>query len=247
MYKVIKVVVLAVLGLLATSNVFAENKSVTVTGKATLKVIPDVAYVTLYVRASGLLMADAAKKADQKVEEIKSITQTKFKDIQVIEVSDTSVGEAERESWNPDRKEDIPRPEIIRRIRFTINPDQTKAYELVDVAMRAGALIQVPSSTRYMEDIRSIVIYGLLKSTEIEAKVREAAMEDARQEALKWAKITGNKLGDVLKIECPGSSQNGFPIRVMGRESDYPTALISMNSNEITASNSICVTFEMKY
>lgn len=246
MYKVIKIVVLAVLGLLATSNVFAENKIVTVTGKATLKTIPDVAYVTLYVRATGLLMADAAKKADQKVEEIKSVTQAKFKDIQAIEVSDTSVGEAERENWSPDRKEDIPRPEITRRIRFTINPDQTKAYELVDVAMRVGALIQIPSSTRYMEDIRSIVIYGLLKSADIEAKVREAAMEDARQEALKWAKITGSKLGDVLKIECPGSGQSGFPIRFMGRESDYSTALISMSPNEIVVSNSICVTFEMK-
>ena len=48
----------------------AEEKNVTVTLKVERKVKPDAAFVTLYVKADALTMVDAAKEADQKVEEV---------------------------------------------------------------------------------------------------------------------------------------------------------------------------------
>lgn len=232
--------------LIMTGTIFADDNTVTVTGKAVLKHKPDVAYVTLYIKADGILMTDAAKKADQKVEEVKKAIQEKFKDIQSFEVSDVVVGEAQREYWGPDRKEDVPRPEIARRLRIATAPNPTQVYELIDTAIRAGALMQIPSSVRYSDDMRSVVVYGLVKSPELESQTREAAMADAKQRAQKLAALAGKKIGDVVNIGCSGSYPEGFPIRVMGREADFPTEHLATNPNEITISHTISVTFELK-
>jgi len=246
MKAIIRSVGAAVVGLCVAGSVVADDNTVTVTGKAELKQKPDVAYVTLYVKGDGILMVDAAKKADQKVEEIKKAVQDKFKGIQAIEVSDVAVGEAQRESWGPDRQDVTRRPEISRRLRITTAPNPAQVYDLVDTAIRAGALMQIPSNVRYSDDVRSVVVYGLLKSPQVEAQARESAMADARKEAQTLAGLAGKKLGAVVTIGCGGSFSAGFPIRVMGRETDYPTSYVGQNPNEITVSYTLSATFDLK-
>jgi uncharacterized protein YggE len=232
--------------LLSCPNLFAEENTVTVTGKAKIKHKPDVAFVTLYIKADGILMSDAVKKADQKVEDVKEAIQDKFKNIKSFEVYDVSIGEAQREYFVPDRKEETSHPEIVRRIRIMIDPNPAQSYELIDIAIRAGALMEIPSRTRYSEDVRSNVVYGLLKSIDIEKKVSEAALADAKQKAQKLAALAGKKIGDVINIGCSGSCSYDFPIRIMGLEPDFPTEYIGMNSEEISISQSISVTYELK-
>ncbi|HNR94416.1 MAG TPA: SIMPL domain-containing protein [Kiritimatiellia bacterium] len=236
----------AAVGLCMITGTLADDNTVTVTGKAEIKKKPDVAYVTLYVKGEGILMVDAAKKADQKVEEIKMALQEQIKGILAVEVSDVAVGEAQREYWGPDRKEESPRPEITRRLRITISPDPVHVYELVDVAIRAGALMQIPSTVHYSGDVRSVVVYGLLDSSGVEAEARDAAMADARKEAQSLAALAGKSLGDVVKVGCGGTFPSGFPVHVMGRQADYPTAYVGQNPSEIAVNYSLSVSFDMR-
>jgi uncharacterized protein YggE len=234
------------LGLFLSCNSYAADNTVTVIGKAERKFKPDIAFVTLYIKADGILMTDAAKNADQKIDEVRKAIQEKFKSIKSFDVSDVSVGEAQRGYWGPDKKEERPHPEISRRIRITIEPNPIQAYELIDTAIRAGALMDIPSSTRYQGDVRSIVMYGLLKTKEIEIEVREAALANAKQEAQKLATLAGKKLGDVSTIGCSGSCSYDFPMRIMGFESDFPNEYITTNSKEINVRHNISVTYELK-
>lgn len=246
MKKFIFYLLIAIITLLLPCTLFAGENGVTVTGKAKIKHKPDVAFVTLYIKADGILLSDAVKKADRKVEDVKNAIQDKSKNMKSFEVYDVSIGEAQREYFVSDRKEDTPHPEIVRRIRIMIDPNPAPAYELIDIAIRAGALMEIPSRTRYSEDVRSNVVYGLLKSIDVEEKVREAALADAKQKAQKLAALSGKKIGDIINIGCAGSCSYDFPIRIMGLEPDFPTEYIGMNSEEISISQSISVTYELK-
>jgi hypothetical protein len=227
----------------------ADDNRVGVTGKGEIKARPDVAYVTVYVKAEGAAMADAGKEADQKVDEVKTAIQKAHKEIQSIEVSEVTVGEAQRQVWTPTtagEREDSPHPEITRRIRIATVPKPAKIYELIDTALAAGALMQVPSSIHYPDDSRNIVVYGLLKPEPLEAKAREAAMADARKEAQSLAALAGKKVGGVVNIGRQESYSPSYVVRMMGRESDAPTRYSSLNAKEVTVTCGLSVTFELK-
>ncbi len=87
--------------------------------------------------------------------------------------------------------------------------------EVVDIAIRTGALMQVPSSMRYSEDIRSVVIYGLIKSAEFEEQVRQKAMANAKEKAQKLAVLAGKSIGEVVRIGCSGTESWGIPMRII--------------------------------
>jgi uncharacterized protein YggE len=234
------------LGLCMAGIAWADHESVSVTGKGEIKQKPDVAYVTVYIKGEGATMVDAAKEADQKVEEIKTAVQKKHKEIQSIEVSDVTVGEAQRQVWTPDQKEEPPHPEITRRIRFATAPDPAKAYELIDTAVGAGALMQIASSVHYSDDTRSIVVYALLNPASLEAKARKDAMAGARQEADSLAALVGKKIGGVLKIGHQDADFFSHAVRIMGRDPDLPTRYFSLNAKEVTVTCALSVTFELK-
>lgn len=233
--------------MLALSSYAADREhTVSVTGKSELKVKPDAAYITLYARADGILIIDAVKKADQLVSEITAAIKTETNTVKGVTVVDVSLGEKKSEVWRSDQKEEAPRPEVVRRIRIACKPDPVGIYEVIDKGLRAGALMQIPSSIRYSEDIRSVVVYGLEQSSEILERVRKSAMDDAKSEADKSAKLAGKKVGDVVIIGCSGSTYCGMPMRVMGMQADFPTEHIGTNPEEITISHTVAVTYELK-
>jgi hypothetical protein len=235
----------AVLLLLCLAGIArADDNSVAVAGRGEVKAKPDVAYVSVYVKAEGAAMVDAAKEADQKVEELKTALK-KHKEIQSIEVFDVTIGEAQRQVWTPDQKEEPPHPEINRRIRIATAPEPAKVYELIDTALAAGAVMQMSSSVHYSDDTRSIVVYGLLKARPLEAKAREAAMAEARSEAESLAALAGKKLGGVLRIGHQEPYMN-YASPFPGRESNLPTRYTSVNPKEVVVTCGLSVTFELK-
>ena len=241
-------VMTVVLGsMLAFSSYAADREhTVSVTGKAEVKVKPDAAYITLYARADGILMVDAVKKADQLTSEITAAIKSETNTVKGVTVVDISLGEKKNEVWRSDQKEEAPRPEVARRIQIACKPDSAGIYEVIDKGLRAGALMQVPSSIRYSEDIRSVVVYGLEQSSEVLERARKLAMDNARSEADKSAKLAGKKVGEVVTIGCSGSTHWNMPMRVMGMQADFPTEHIGTNPKEITISHIVAVTYELK-
>ncbi len=238
--------IVALGSMLALSGYAADQEhTVSVTGKAEAKVKPDVAYITLYARAEGILMVDAVKKADKLVSEITAAIKTETNAVKSVAVVDVSLGEKKSEVWRSDQKEESPRPEVVRRIRITCSPSPAGIYESIDNGIRAGAVMQIPSSIQYSEDIRSVVVYGIEESAEVLARVRKAAMDDAKSEADKTASLAGKKAGGVVTIGCSGSAHWGGPMRVMGMQADLPTEYIGTNPEEITISRTVAVTYQL--
>ena len=232
--------------LFACGPAVSGDNTITVAGKAELKHKPDVAYVTLYVKADGILMIDAAKEADRKVGEIRSAMEEKFKDIQSFDIVEVAVGEKGRDYFGPDRADETPRPEITRRLRIALPPDRKQVYEIIDIAIRAGALMDSPSSIQYPGDDDGVVVYGLVKSSELEEKARQAAMADAKEQARKTAALADKTIGDVVKIECASFAAWNIPMRFMGEATDFPTEHIGTNPDEVTISHAMSVTFELQ-
>lgn len=231
----------------ALSCVAAEREhTISVVGNAEETVKPDVAYVTLYAQADGILMVDAVKKVETLIGEITSAINTQTNTVKDITIVDVALGEKRQRHWGPDQKDEAPRPQVARRIRVSCEPEPAGIYEVIDRAIRAGALMQIPSTTSYSDDIRSVVVYGLENSAGVLDRVRRSAMEDAKAEAKDLADLAGKTVGDVVTIGCSGSSHFSFPVRVMGRTADYPTEHVGTNPEAITLSHRFSVTFELK-
>jgi len=237
----------AIASMVALSS-YAEDRqhSISVAGKADEKVKPDVAYVTVYAQADGILMVDAVKNSDKLVQEITSAVKSETNVVRSIGVVDVALGEKTTEYWQSDQKRESPRPQVVRRIRIACEPKPALLYEVIDKALRAGALMQVPSRTTYSDDIRSVVIYGLEQSADVVERVRKAAMTDAKADAEKLAKLAGKKVGDIVSIGCSGSTRWDMPMRVMGMQAQFPTEHIGTDPDEITISHTVSVTFGLK-
>lgn len=232
---------------LSLSTYAAEREhTISVTGKAEETVKPDVAYVTVYGQADGILMVDAVKKTDKLIDEITTAVNTESNTIRSITVTDVALGEKKTEYWRPDQKQESPRPQVSRRILITCEPNPEGIYEVIDKAIRAGALMQIPSRTSYSDDIRSVVVYGVEQSAEVIERVRKSAMANAKAEAEKTAKLAGKAVGEVVTIGCSQSSYFNFPMRVMGRKANFPTEYIGTNPKKITLSYAVSVSFELK-
>ena len=246
MKTIIKTAAVVLFGLCLAQIALAEADSVSVVGKAQLKQKPDVAFVTFYVKGTGDTMVNAAKEADEKVDEVKNGLLKKYKKFRAIEVSDAAVGEAQRNSTAPRRrtKARIQRLPIDCTSRPIPIP---RLYRMIDAAVNAGAVMQMPSTVRYPDDIRSIVVYGLLKSAPFEALARQSAMADARKQAEALAAVAGKHVGEVIRIGGEGSAlPQRLSLRIMGAESDFPTPYYSQNPNEVVVSYTLSVTFELK-
>ena len=223
-----------------------REHTISVTGKAEKIVKPDVAYVTVYGQADGILMVDAVKKADKLIKGIIAAINTESNTVKSITVEDVALGEKKTEYWRSDQKQELPRPQVARRILVTCKPKPEGIYQVIDKAIRAGALMQIPSRTCYSDDIRSVVVYGLEKNTEVIDRVRKSAMDNARVKAEKLAKLANKSVGDVVTIGCSHFSNFNFQMRVMGSKANFPTEYIGINPKEITISYMISVSFELK-
>jgi len=223
-----------------------SDQTVSVTGNAEERVKPDVAYVTVYAQADGILMADAVKKVGKLVGEITLAVNAQSNTVRDIKVIDVALGEKRTRYYSSDQVQKAPSPQVTRRIRVRCQPEPEGIYEVIDLAIRAGAVMQTPSSTSYSDDIRSVVVYGLEQSSEVLDRVRQSAMSNAKAEAKKSASLAGRSIGKVVKIGCSGSSRFNYPMRVMGRKADFPTETLGTNPDEITISHAISVTFELK-
>ena len=224
----------------------AAEETVSVSGSAEVKVKPDVAYVTLYAQADGILMTDAVEKADKLINEITSAIKSQTDIIKDIAVTDLGLGEERQQYYSSSQREMAPRPQVTRRIRISCKPIPESLYKIVDEGIRAGAVMQIPSNTSYSNDIRSVVIYGLEHSTEATEQARADAMKDAKAEAKKLADLAGKKVGGVVSIGMTRSSQYNLNMIVMGRRADFPSEYVGTNSGEIIISESVIVTFELK-
>lgn len=229
-------------GMVSAAQQFEKN-TITVTGKARVNRKPDICYITLYVKGDGILLVDAVKKADRIVAEIEKAIKEKHKEAKKIEVTEFGLGEKQRRYWSSEQKDEPPRPEAIKRIRIEIPPTPSVAHEVVDTAIRSGAIMKTPSDVHYPGRIESVVVYGLLNASALEDEARKKATEDAMKKAKGTAALVQKKIGKVVSIGCSGS----WPQRVFysPERQDFPIKHIGIDPEKIVVSHSITITFEL--
>jgi len=211
-------------------------------GKVTAK--PDVAYVTLSVKADGILMADTAQKVKQKLDEIEKAIKAKKDGIKEIVTSDVAIGQKDS-AWSSDEK-DVARPQIVKQMRVTIAPDPQIAHDIVDAAIRAGASMDVSDSYSYSRYLDNVIVYGLIKSEEAEAQAQAKALEDARAKAAKLAALAGKTLGGVTSIGCDSSSSWSYQLSNMMRGGmEFPTTNLGLDPSKIDITHTMSVSFEL--
>ncbi len=222
-----------------------EN-SVKVTGWAELKTKPDIAYITVYAQADGVLMVDAAQKANKLVEDIVTAVKKESNVIKKITVQDVALGQTKTEYWRSNQQKEIPRPQVTKRIRIQCIPNPAEIYQIIDRAIRADAVMQVSPRFQFSNDTQSIVVYGLVDSKEIVERVRKLAINDAKTKAGEISKLAGKLIGDVVGMGCSSVSSWKESMRYMGKLVDFPTEYIGSNPEEITVTYSISVSYRLK-
>jgi uncharacterized protein YggE len=222
-----------------------EENTISTTGTADIERKPDISYVTLYVKGDGILMADAIKRAREKSEAIQKAIKENHKGIKEVEITDIEIGEKGSRYWSSEKEDEPPRPQVTKRMRITIPPDQILAHQIIDTAIREGAVMQIPSSTHYSGELHSIVIYGLLDASAAEDEAKKKAFEDAKTKAQEMAALASKKIGDVVSISCGRSITFPGRMYISGRQADFPTEYVGIDPNKIDISYSLSVTFQL--
>jgi len=245
MYKIVTITFLFIFISIAPLFATECDNSIKVTGRAELKAKPDIAYVTLYAKADGILMVDAVRNTNELVEKITDAIKQQDSIIKKIVINDISLGQTKVEYWRSSQQQETPRPQVIKKIRIHCKPNSQEIYHLIDKAIRAGAVMQVPSTAHYANGVQSIVAYGLENYEEIILHAKEMAITDARAKAEKVAKLAKISLGNIVGIGCSSTSSFRDSMRFMGNLEYFPTEYIGVNEKEIIVSSKISVSYEI--
>ncbi|OGW24391.1 MAG: hypothetical protein A2X59_09190 [Nitrospirae bacterium GWC2_42_7] len=223
----------------------ADVNTLTVSGAGKIERKPDIAFVTVYVIGDGILMTDTAKRAKEKADSIEKALRTNHKNIKTINVTDIQIGEKRNEMWGPEMKKDPARPEMTKRIRITIAPDMDLALNIIDTAIREGAVMKAPSNVQFGGEVDTVIVFGLTESDSLADEVRKKAFEDAKVKAEKVSTLTGRKLGRISSVGCSGGDVEQ-QIYTFGRKENYPTKYISVDPSHVEVTASVSVTFELQ-
>ena len=234
--------VLAVAMQVACGAQEAKN-GVTVTGCGKVEAKPDVAYITLYVRADGILMTDAAEKAKQAAAQVVKAINEKHKDIEAVAIQDVQVGQKNADYWSSERKEEV-RPEIVKRLRITLPPRPALGFEVIDTALRAGAVLQGSSSAPSMQDCVGVLVYGLRAASAQEDEARQLAVKDAKSNADKTAALVGKSVGDVIAVQSMSDMFGGTMFRYGSSQPDLPAKYFGLDPDKVEVNVSLCVSYE---
>lgn len=238
---------IAVCFVLFSSYANAEcSNALQVRGEAKKVVKPDIAYVTLYAQADGILMEDAVKKADKLVADITAAVKEQTTIIRKIDIEDFSLGETQSEMWRPNHSQEPPRPQVTKKIRLSCDPVPDKIYQIIDLAIRAGAVMHVASSIRYGDNSPSVVAYGAENVQDVLVQLEKAAIVDARSKADNLAHLAGKQVDDVVGMGCSNIGSFEQSMRIMGQLPDFPTKYLGINPKEIEIVYTISMSYSLK-
>jgi uncharacterized protein YggE len=196
----------------------------------------DTAFVDLYVRADGMLLADALAEARQKTEKIVEAVQ-KSGEVISVTVTDIQVGSARPLGFN-----NSPKPEVLRNILVTIPPSPEMAVKIFDTGVRLGASLQAPM----FGETATGVLFGLMKADPTEEAATKNAIEEAKRRAELTASLMGKRIGAISKVTH--TPPFGVPEGIgPGRRpsSRFPTRFVSPSPDRVKVSISLTIEFEL--
>lgn len=173
---------------------------VNATGDIVLTRKPDVAYISLYVRADGVLLEDAMREALAKVAQVHhALSGTFGEEIRDIQVRDLHLGDGKLALGMIREKSAPPRPEVVKGVLVVIPPKPELAIKIVDSACRMGCLMTNPGGTP-MQGHSNVILYGLADPDAAEEEATALAIADAKGKASRIARSLQKKIGEIRHV-----------------------------------------------
>jgi uncharacterized protein YggE len=219
---------------------------ITVTGDVVITRKPDVAYVTLYVRADGILLEDAIREAASKAEQVLgALRDTYGADIKDIQIKDVHAGEGKPAMGLMRDKSNPSRPELVKGLLVVLPAKQDLAVKIVDAACRMGCLMTNPVGTPGLVGPQSVILYGLAEPEEAEQEATALAVAEAKDKASRISKMLEKRLGTVRHISAmvfhsPEDFMRRRRTPLLGRES-----YLSASVEQVEVPGKVTVGFEL--
>lgn len=232
-----KVLALSVLLGLGTASVQASElpngPHVVTSGTASVSAVPDMATLAIEVNVSAKDAASAKKQADERVAEYLAFLQkngVEKKDINAANLSTQPEYE-----YLKDGKTQLKGYRAVRQVEVTLR-QLDKMSDLLDGALKAG-----------LNEIRSVSL-GVAQPDEFKNKARQAAIDDAINQAQELAQGFHSKLGPVYSVRYHVSNYQPAPmVRMMKADAAAPvSAQDTYDRQTIQFDDQVDVVFELE-
>jgi uncharacterized protein YggE len=222
-----------------------QTPVISVTGEAVVTRKADLAYVTLFITADGILLEDAVKESTRKVEQALQTLRDTYRDIRDIQIKDMSVGESKPALGFARDKTYPPRPEVVKGVLVTILPDPELAVKIVDTASRIGCTLGGPTAVLGGQHPQHAILYGIAEPAEAQQEATARAIAEAKEKASRLARMVEKRIGSIRSV---GSTELMMPEDMMMSRKN-PILLraryLSSSPDAVEISAKVHVTFEL--
>jgi uncharacterized protein len=236
--KIVELVLLvSIFGILVWSTFIDSSSSstqrtITVSGEATIESEPDQYVFMPYYESSGTDQVAVQEELNKKATEVTN----RLKELGVEE-KDIKLQSSAYENWFPDESGSATTTVSIE-VKVS---DKELSQKVQDYLITTGAKGQISPQTNFSES----------KKKELEAQAKEKASAEARSKAEAQAAIFDAKVGDVIKIEQGSNYDIGYPMPVSLesgsaeiRDSTVSSLPVLPGQNSYSAS--VSVTYELQ-
>jgi uncharacterized protein YggE len=221
-----------------------QTPTISATGDVVLVRKPDLAFITLFIRAEGILLEDAVRESTHKVDQVNQTLRDTYREIREIQIKDLYVGEG-RPALGLARA-NPPRPEVVKSLLVTIPPNPELAVKIVDMASRMGCLMGNPVGFPMgSPNPRSVILYGLAEPLEAEKEATARAIADAKEKAAQIAKIVEKRIGSIRNVGAMDLLSTDDLIRRSKNPILARSSYLSVSVEGVEISAKVRVTFEL--
>ena len=206
--------------------------TVTTTAKATN------AYVAFLVRGQGLLISDAQKACDANITAVSEKIKERFKTAQ-IDTTTVNTGTKDFQGWRAPGPQI--EPDVTQLVTVTLPPDETLAAEILDIAIRKGA---IPFCSDRPE-LLGAVYYGIDNTEAAEEQLYQEAAAKLRKEAERLANLMKRKVIQLKNIRRFPERNNSSTAEYREIRCFLPAAFCSSDPNKVRISMDFAAIFEI--
>ena len=206
--------------------------TVTATMKAT------TTYVAFLVRGQGLLISDAQKACDAKITEVSEEIKKRFKDAQ-IDTTIVNTGTKDFQGWRAAGPQI--EPDVTQLVTVTLPPDETLAADILDIAIRKGAIPFCSDTT----ELLGAVYYGIDNTEAAEEQLYQEAAAKLRKEAERLANLMKRKVIQLKNIRRFPERNNSSTAEYREIRCFLPAAFCSSDPNKVRISMDFAAIFEI--
>ena len=206
--------------------------TVTTTAKATN------AYVAFLVRGQGLLISDAQKACDANITAVSEKIKERFKTAQ-IDTTTVNTGTKDFQGWRAAGAKI--EPDVTQLVTVTLPPDETLAAEILDIAIRKGAIPFCSDTT----ELLGAVYYGIDNTEAAEEQLYQEAAAKLRKKAELLANSMERKVVLLRDIRSSTDRSSCNTAKFQGIQCILPAPVCSSDPNKVRISMDFAAIFEI--